>query len=854
MMLMTHAATRLKILLLCALMTGLTALGSEIYANEAVLKTGDNPIIRTFSLASATSNNWHLPNGLPKGTELEVTGEVASETGRILVRIDHAASKSYYTRFNHEQILNSGKFVIHIDLDRLKTAHQHPFPASDIRQTYLSTLSGKITFLTAQIRVKPSAPKNIVGWDLGNQNTSNAWGFYALTPDSTWESLGGKSINKPEEPGEKIIEGTLRSRDRPYHDELTRDGLEGISKITLPLENGIWRIRLWTQDIGEWEYLPHPLNRTISLNKQRILHERLSPLEWQKRNYFPSPKYPLHAIKNALKESKTEALYQAFWRDIGSKRGSPVDAIVEVKNNFLLIEMNSDVPAGRFLSAIIATPWDNQAEARFNAFDRLRYDFFTQRWPIIIDNTALEISDNLNAVDWINDSPWLAEGELVTFKINFAHLPYDLGRLKKAELPLEDITWFIMTPMINRVGGQENALTLRSYLTSFDPLDGVTQAPSHSDVWYVTGKFKPNSQKQQATLFFTNGQTKQTFHSLDVSLPEAKLPIGLYMDYAPHLVWFSQEEAIKQANCDYRFMKKIGLTGTAPALPTPILTQTPTQAIEKVQSRLTDLKRAIQAPYIAGLLPPFPAYTPIKRMLTEPSFNQSRKSTGNLINTLTSIGSLNNLIMWSMADEPGLFPDLDAQLSTLNKRLSQSKTGIKTYAQLNHSQHDLLIDQYQSVLINQGYGLTESRLNDLTVKNTPYYLYNLPNLRASAGHYLWRSNAQGFWQWHARMPTAHPFDPTDGREDDVHFILPTLKGCERPTIRADLLSLRAGINDFRWLSWLSQNAKNHIDFAILQQEIRHKISLNYLNNNFKNKELNRNIKSIKQLAQSLQLN
>jgi hypothetical protein len=52
------------------------------------------------------------------------------------------------------------------------------------------------------------------------------------------------------------------------------------------------------------------------------------------------------------------------------------------------------------------------------------------------------------------------------------------------------------------------------------------------------------------------------------------------------------------------------------------------------------------------------------------------------------------------------------------------------------------------------------------------------------------------------MPTADPFDPTDGREGDVQFLWPSPGLCAPPDLDADLLALAEGQEDLRWLAWL----------------------------------------------------
>ncbi|MBJ7538253.1 hypothetical protein [Marinomonas transparens] len=793
---------------------------------EAASDTATTPVSYSLNISSPKTN-WSFGNGLVSGKQLEVSGRVKEGVARVLVRIDHAKSHHYFSRFNHEQLLHAGPFTFYIDLDRLKTAHNQDFSAEEIRRIYLSPLTGKLDIQQVKILAKPKAPNAIRGWDFSPILAQSAWGFYSVTPDSTWQSIGGHSNTKPKQP---ILQGSLRGRDRPYHDELIRDGIEGLKQVILPLENGLWRVTLWTQDIGEWEYLPHPLERQITLNKQRILDESLSAESWRKQYYF-QPLGLQHSDILAYQQGDVEPIHQAFWRQIGRKRGDPIDAIVEITDGQLNITLESPSPAGLFLSAVIATPWNHQAEQHLATFDQLREQAFKQRWPIVAQpNLSLEALTDV--IKWGQDTPLIAQGELISLQVT---IPQNMGALKQFILPLSNVFWFKQTPRLSRVGGQENALTLKSQLSSFDPHE---KAPSQDEVWIIIGEVSKNTHAPtlaKGKLIFEQGELSTTFIPLNMTLPQAQQPVGLYLDYAPHLSWFSSQDAEQQAKQDYRFFKQFGLTGVAPALPTP------NTSSESIQG----FKRAAQLPLLTGLLPPFPAYTPLKRMLTQPL--------PELLETLAALNSLDSILLWSLGDEPGLFPDLDKKLMALNTKLAKSRPSLQRYAQLNHKQHDKLAAQFPHLLINQGYDLSASRFADLQTQGSDYYLYNLDNLRAAAGHYLWRSKAKGFWQWHARMPTAHPYDPTDGREDDVQFLMPTEHHGKQIIIRSDLLSLRTGINDLRWLTWLSQNAKKHIDFAILEQEIAQSISMSYKNNPFKNNDLNINIAKIKRLAQRLQL-
>jgi|GEM_PF-4037721 hypothetical protein len=65
--------------------------------------------------------------------------------------------------------------------------------------------------------------------------------------------------------------------------------------------------------------------------------------------------------------------------------------------------------------------------------------------------------------------------------------------------------------------------------------------------------------------------------------------------------------------------------------------------------------------------------------------------------------------------------------------------------------------------------------------------------------------------------------------------------------------MRTGINDLRWLSWLSQNANHDIHFAILHHELEQIIALDFSKKTIFNKEINAIIEKIKKLAQTMPL-
>ena len=57
------------------------------------------------------------------------------------------------------------------------------------------------------------------------------------------------------------------------------------------------------------------------------------------------------------------------------------------------------------------------------------------------------------------------------------------------------------------------------------------------------------------------------------------------------------------------------------------------------------------------------------------------------------------------------------------------------------------------------------------------------------------------------MPTADPFDPTDGREGDVVYLYPDTNPCPATlAIHRRLLNLHEATIDLRWLQWLETSS------------------------------------------------
>ena len=139
----------------------------------------------------------------------------------------------------------------------------------------------------------------------------------------------------------------------------------------------------------------------------------------------------------------------------------------------------------------------------------------------------------------------------------------------------------------------------------------------------------------------------------------------------------------------------------------------------------------------------------------------------------------------------------------------------KVAGHLNNPNQKTLIKELDLILINHGFGINKAEVEEIHRMKTPnsstskqVWLYNMPDFRLAAGAFLWHSNADAYVQWHGRMPTANPYDPTDGREADYQFFYPQPTACmASPDVDKALFELAMGQYELRWYGWLEQQAE-----------------------------------------------
>lgn len=294
---------------------------------------------------------------------------------------------------------------------------------------------------------------------------------------------------------------------------------------------------------------------------------------------------------------------------------------------------------------------------------------------------------------------------------------------------------------------------------------------------------------------------------LDQQLPINKQKVGVYLDHSPHLQYFEQWKSLQlaQVYCDLKYLKRLELQALAPPMSLPIN--------EGEASWLKELA-LYQALYgNSDLL----AYTPYKRLkerLNQNTLQETMaKITGLSRGVVINASQEASNIYWSIADEA-----LIEQIPIIKedaKQLHSANQIAKVAGHLNNPNQNSLIPHLDLVLINHGFGVDKAeikKIHRMKTANSPenkrVWLYNMPDFRLAAGAFLWHSKADAYVQWHARMPTANPYDPTDGREADYQFFYPQPIACMAiPDVDKALFELAMGQYELRWFLWLERRVE-----------------------------------------------
>lgn len=755
------------------------------------------PISGTTNLTREFSPALHLD----RRQEVSIIGENRGGAPiTFIIRVDDGQSRDYASRLNEERVVAPGKFRIRLSPGQWKTPSGRLIDLADIRQIILFTASGQLDIASVAAERSLTLPAGAVGWKFGSGASAIFPGF------------------EPVLPGDKRLTGAdQHAIDRPSSDGLIGSGIRGVDRFQVPLANGSWSITLWAEDVGEWEYMPHELAREIKVNGHVAAISHLTPEQWVRQVY--------------LAGREAEALADGDpWDVFGRRRGGLVSIDVDITDGMLTIEQQGEGPEARFLSAALAEP---RGHAALQAVQAARRERFIDHWPILPFAQPLSYDGPLVlgvlpegtelSPAWRPGAPPapLAVARGGTASIDVMALsgrpqaavkvtvtpPSLNGATLNADLRWGQWSYFrrqvavaALTIGADRLRGDLGALKLKPDLPR--RLDLLFSIPENAPPGLYRGEIAVTAGDETAS-------TPLALEVLPATLPPLDRPVGLYLAEPPWYNWFQLAPADRDRamGCDLFFLSRLGLTGLAPDFVTPTVDH-----LARFADQLAVLRDG-------GFTLPILAYQPVTELIQTAGMDGITAPMAALDQILIQRGL--DPPIWSIADEPGNPGSMPDDLAKIRRNLRLALPQAKIAGHLNSRKDRDLLPLFDVPLINTGFGVDAEEIASLRAKGIHPWLYNMPDLESAAGFFLWRSGAEGYLQWHGRLPTADPFDPTDGREADVMFLPVTAQSCLAvPDIDAVLLRFVRGIDDLRWMLWLEAGATRDPDAADLLAQIR----------------------------------
>jgi hypothetical protein len=491
---------------------------------------------------------------------------------------------------------------------------------------------------------------------------------------------------------------------------------------------------------------------------------------------------------------------------------------IEVKNGKLNIELSGSGTDAQYMAAVLVEPGGtNRAISKIISQQKER---FSETWRVAkkidrhsFNKLRLEISSSSAIKNVAPDSSVVMDfmlfaaqddaDPLIIFSPPGFAGNYLAGELRyghwRFERPNASAT--LLRPTQNHLRGDLDNIKLIKAVPR--RLNIHIRIPKSTPQGSYSGNIQVMSHGEFVTRNFT-------INVLPVVLPPVEKPIGIYMEQAPHLTWFrGQGKQRKTAKlCDLNYLRKVGLTGIAPPLATPTKGKN-----REFLAQMRQLKAV-------GFKNPILAYTPVKRLLRRMSAQKNAEQIHETERQLKAQGLPKPL--WAIADEA--HKNQLQQIKSIAQAMHHHNPNIKVAGQLNNPRQSVLLPDLDVALVNPSFGVDTSDLDRLRAADVSPWFYNMPQPRLAAGFYLWRTGAEGYLQWHGRMPTADPFDPTDGREADIQFLFPTINPCPKtPDIHASLFQIIQGITDLRWLLWLESQVDENDKAKILRDKIYNEI-------------------------------
>lgn len=771
--------------------------------------------------------------GINEQSELVIEGENRDTEPRIVIlRFDDDKSYNYISRLNIEQVVVPGPFKIQVPLFGQKTPNGRLFEWDTWKRFILFSDKPDRPVVAGAVSISSAANYSArsFGFDLGNASSPVLTGMTQITPD--FAGVRGQHVS-----ARRFASGNA----------LITDGIEGIESLTLDIPNGSYDVTLWFTMQGLWENLPRQLEQRISVQGQSAFNRKWTAEQWLENHYL-------------MAEDKEAWFDGSPWEIFGDNAYQRLTTIAEVTDGQLVIAMNGRTTHDNYLAGVFVSPTDMAGADTQLLFDA-QQQRFEQKWQLVnrpepsVKRKPSGMVDLQQVVfnrHWQPDmTPQNNRAPLVAAKDGFVVLDFAatgsaLNEQVKVELKLTNKAGEpVNLPVQMRKGmwryQRQGSSTL--ILLSADELRSINSNTAIS---------LDNSLARRINLFIpmdnalagdeirgelrlvqdnnTLASSRFMVQVLDVKLPKVRQSVGIYQEKAVHWGWFNQFEN-SQINlaCDYQFIEQLGLTALSPPLSTPSRIYEDSTS-EQVRDTILPYIRDLNL-YHQFFDTPAVDYTTVKRF-----WNYYQYKPQLLHRHLTALSNAINeqqlpMPQFAIADE---VEDLNPQqLSDFSEQIGQLQNALpsaRLLGQLNKPQNIQLTPMMDTLLINHGFGVSQQRVQKLQREGKSVWMYNMKNQRLAAGFYLWQSKAQGYLQWHGRMPTGQPFNPLDGREADFQMFYPSLNSCsEQLDINADLLAIAEGVMDRRWINWLFKQARFDDNAKKLLARLRHQIPTDWQN-------------------------
>ena len=714
------------------------------------------------------------PISAKPGESFLIRGKVSGDEPAMLVlRVDDASSSSYASRVNEERLLPPGPFVWRFPLAGAKTSGGHLLDATKISriEAFEPDRAKRILIESADLAPAETLPQGAQGFSLG-------------APDAPL--IGGLARLAPGDP--RLIGGHPVAVRRSGPDPVIGNGVAGIEKLRLDWPRGRALLSLWIEDPGEWESLPHPLQRRIRVNGADFLYRWESAGQWIARRYLAG-------------RDREAGPGDDAWSAYGAFRGDLLSQEIEVGDEGVTIELAGEGAAATYLAAAVIEP-AGQSAAR-DAVQSARRRFLVENFPVLPQRAAP--AGPVFAASPAKSPPPLratlarGSGARLSFAIGgggFKGAPKITLDAPSRDGMALNLDLYARQPQLRRLAAGSNLLERRIDFLRGDPESlAVGDEPRDYLAWALAPDEAPAGVYRGAIRFEIGDQKLAVpleIEVLDVALPAPAHPAGFYLDEAPHLAWFDATRAQRgrQIGCDFAALSAFGVMGDAPPLSTPDR--------EGLAGFLADETQAAQA----RLAEPWLAYAPLKRLFAEEGAAVAAEDIFRAEQAL----ALKKLPapVWALFDEPSNVAG-GAEGALKDAAILRAKNpNLRLAGQFNSPGDWAYLDSIDVAIVNPGFGVDAETLERVKARGKEAWIYNTGAPRLTAGLWLWRTQAQRYLQWHARMPTADPFDPTDGREGDVQVFPPAPQVCAaRPDIDISLIEMAEGLVDQRWLNWLS---------------------------------------------------